>query len=319
MNQLVQISSYTKNRPRREKRPDWLRIKIATPERYRQVKDLVGRLNLNTVCQEARCPNIYECWGEHGTATLMILGDTCTRRCGFCAVATGKPKAIDPEEPQHVAEAVAAMGLRHAVITSVDRDDLKDGGAHHWAAVIEAVHALNPHTAVEVLTPDFRGVGDALDIVLTARPEIFSHNMETVPRMYRQARPGSSYDRSLALLADAASRRDRGLYGGRVKTSIMLGLSETAEEVHRTIRDIRNAGVEVLAIGQYLQPTPEHLPVDRFVTPEEFAAFKEFALGLGFMHCESGPLVRSSYHAHEHVGQPLREEGVELSSQLPGF
>jgi lipoic acid synthetase len=306
MTQLVQIGTYKKDRPQRAKRPDWLRIKLATPERYRQVKNLVDRLNLNTVCQEAHCPNIYECWGEHGTATLMILGDTCTRRCGFCAIATGKPKAIDPEEPRHVAEAVAAMGLRHAVITSVDRDDLSDGGAHHWAAVIEAVHQLNPHTGVEVLTPDFRGVADALDIVLAARPEIFSHNMETVPRMYRQARPGSAYERSLKLLADAASRRDRGEYAGRTKTSIMVGLGETSEEVRSTIRDIRDAGVEVLAIGQYLQPSPEHLEVDRFVTPEEFAEFKEYALGLGFMHCESWPLVRSSYHAHEHVGQPLR-------------
>lgn len=313
MSQLVQIGSYKKDRPARTKRPDWLRIKIATPERYRQVKNLVDRLNLNTVCQEARCPNIYECWGEHGTATLMILGDTCTRRCGFCAVATGKPKAIDPEEPKHVAEAVAAMGLRHAVITSVDRDDLSDGGARHWAAVIEAVHELNPQTGVEVLTPDFRGVADALDLVLAARPEIFSHNMETVPRMYRQARPGSAYDRSLRLLADAAGRRDRGEYDGRIKTSIMLGLSETPEEVRSTVRDIRDAGVEVLAVGQYLQPSPEHLPVDRFVPPDEFAELKEYALELGFMHCESGPLVRSSYHAHEHVGQPLREEGAVLA------
>jgi len=311
MTQLVQIGSYKKSRPPRSKRPDWLRIKIATPERYRQVKNLVDRLNLNTVCQEAHCPNIYECWGEHGTATLMILGDTCTRRCGFCAVATGKPKPIDPEEPRHVAEAVAAMGLRHAVITSVDRDDLSDGGAHHWAAVIEAVHQLNPNTGVEVLTPDFRGVADALDIVLAARPEIFSHNMETVPRMYRQARPGSAYERSLELLTAAAARRHRGEYEGRIKTSIMVGLGETPEEVRRTIRDIRDAGVEVLAIGQYLQPSPEHLPVDRFVPPEEFAEFKEYALELGFSHCESGPLVRSSYHAHEHVGRELRAPAAQ--------
>lgn len=310
---LVQIGGRSKGSDdsavessKRQRRPDWLRIRIATPERYRKVKQLVDKLNLHTVCQEARCPNIYECWGEHGTATFMILGEICTRRCGFCAVATGKPGPVDVQEPEHVAEAVSVMGLRHAVITSVDRDDLADGGAAHWAAVIEAVHAANPETAVEVLTPDFRGVDDALDIVLGARPEIFSHNMETVPRMYRQARPGSRYERSLDLLADAAGRRDRGEYGGRVKTGIMVGLGETQDEVHGTLRDIRSAGVEVLTIGQYLQPSRQHLPVDRFVTPEEFADYRRFALELGFLHCESGPLVRSSYHAHEHVGQPLR-------------
>ena len=290
----------------RAKRPDWLRVRIATPERYRQVQSLVSRLNLNTVCQQARCPNIYECWGEHGTATLMILGDVCTRRCGFCAVATGRPRAVDPEEPRHVAEAVSVMGLKHAVLTSVDRDDLDDGGARHWAEVIEAVHEANPSTAVEVLTPDFRAVPDALEIVLGARPEIFSHNMETVPRLYRQARPGSRYERSLALLADAASWRDRGDYRGRIKTGIMVGIGETAGEVRATLADIRSAGVEVLTIGQYLQPSRDHLPVDRFVTPEEFVELREHALELGFLHCESGPLVRSSYHAHEHVPAGLR-------------
>ena len=305
MERLVQIGKRTAGAAR-ARRPDWLRIRIATPERYRQVKSLVSRLRLNTVCQEARCPNIYECWGEHGTATFMILGEICTRRCGFCAVATGKPQAVDAEEPEHVAEAVEAMGLRHAVITSVDRDDLEDGGAGHWAAVIEAVHARSPQTAVEVLTPDFRGVPDALDVVLTAEPEIFSHNMETVPRLYREARPGSRYERSLELLADAATRRDRDDYGGRIKTGIMVGLGETMDEVHGTLADIRGAGVEVLTIGQYLQPTAAHLPVDRFVTPEEFAELRAHALELGFLHCESGPLVRSSYHAHEHVPAELR-------------
>jgi lipoyl synthase len=310
MEQLVQIA---RTRP---KRPDWLRVRIATPERYRQVKSLVSRLSLNTVCQEARCPNIYECWGEHGTATLMILGEVCTRRCGFCAVATGKPQAVDADEPAHVAEAVEVMGLKHAVITSVDRDDLPDGGARHWAAVIEAVHARNPGTAAEVLTPDFRGVPDALDVVLAARPEIFSHNMETVPRLYRQARPGSRYERSLKLLADAAARRDRADYAGRVKTGIMVGLGETMAEVHATLADIRGAGVEVLTIGQYLQPTAEHLPVDRFVTPEEFAELRAHALELGFLHCEAGPLVRSSYHAHEHVPAPARRAARPMSQAV---
>ncbi len=314
MSELIQIGAGRQDTPghqrsaeARAKRPDWLRIRIATPKRYRKVKQMVDRLSLNTVCQEARCPNIYECWGEHGTATLMILGDICTRRCGFCAVATGKPRAVDANEPAHVAEAVEVMNLRHVVITSVDRDDLKDGGAHHWASVIEAIHTRCPSANVEVLTPDFRGVPDALDIVLAARPAIFSHNMETVPRLYREARPGSRYERSLELLAEAARRRDSGAYDGVIKTSVMVGIGETEDELYATIRDIRAAGVDVLAIGQYLQPTRDHLPVDRFVPPETFAAYREFALSLGFRHCEAGPLVRSSYHAHEHVGAPLRE------------
>jgi len=286
----------------RRPRPEWLRVKLATPASYHRVRHLVASLNLHTVCQEARCPNIYECWGEHGTATFMILGDVCTRRCGFCAVTSGRPQAgVDADEPEHVAQAVATMGLAHAVLTSVDRDDLADGGAAHWAQVVRAVHARNPATAVEVLTPDFRGVPDALDVVLAAAPEVFSHNVETVPRLYRRARPGSRYDRSLALLAEAARRRDEGRYAGRVKTGIMVGLGESSPEVRKTIEDIRAAGVEVLTIGQYLQPTSRHLPVERYVHPDEFAAFREHALALGFAHCESGPLVRSSYHAHEHV------------------
>jgi len=300
----VQIGK-AKGTVRRAARPEWLRIKLATPAEYHRVKKLVDGLHLNTVCQEARCPNIYECWGQHGTATFMILGDTCTRRCGFCAVHSGRPPAgPDPDEPRHVAEAVAGMDLQHAVITSVDRDDLPDGGAHHWAAVIEAVHDLRPECAVEVLTPDFRGVDDALDVVLGARPEVFSHNVETVPRIYRQARPGSRYERTLALLADASRRRDSGDYAGRVKTGMMLGIGETRDEIRALLRDVRDTGVEILTIGQYLQPTPDHLPVDRWVTPEEFAEHRDYALSLGFAHCESGPLVRSSYHAHEHVGTP---------------
>lgn len=287
---------------RRSGRPDWLRIRLATPASYHRVRELVDGLRLHTVCQEARCPNIYECWGEHGTATFMILGDVCTRRCGFCAVTSGRPApGVDPREPERLAEAVAVMGLRHAVVTSVDRDDLPDGGAGHFAEVIAAVHRRNPGCAVEVLTPDFRGVPGALDVVLGAAPEVFSHNVETVPRLYRRARPGSRYERSLALLAEAARRRHRGAYAGRVKTGIMVGLGELPEEVHATLADIRGAGVEILTIGQYLQPTSQHLPVDRWVHPEEFAAWRGLALSLGFTHCESGPLVRSSYHAHEHV------------------
>jgi lipoyl synthase len=297
---LVQIGRDADQPAPREGRPEWLRIRLATPSSYHRVRSLVERLNLHTVCQEARCPNIYECWGEHGTATFMILGDICTRRCGFCAVTSGRPQAgVDAGEPVHVAEAVAAMGLRHAVITSVDRDDLPDGGARHWARVVAAVHERNPGCAVEVLTPDFRGVPDALDVVLGAAPEVFSHNMETVPRLYRLARPGSRYDRSLALLAEAARRRGAGKFQGRIKTGIMLGLGETPGEIRSTITDIRNAGVEILTLGQYLQPTSKHLPVDRWVHPDEFASHRQFALSLGFGHCQAGPLVRSSYHAHE--------------------
>jgi lipoyl synthase len=303
---LVQIGKAPPT-PRREGRPEWLRIKLQTPEAYHRVKSLVENLSLHTVCQEARCPNIYECWGEHGTATLMILGEICTRRCGFCAVTSGRPRpGVDASEPEHVAQAVEAMGLRHAVITSVDRDDLPDGGARHWANVVRAVHARVPACAVEVLTPDFRGVPDALDIVLAAQPEVFSHNVETVPRMYRKARPGSRYERSLELLAEAARRRDHGEYAtrvglGRTKTGIMIGIGEEPHEIRATLRDIRSTGTEILTIGQYLQPTSKHLPVDRFVHPDEFAEHQTYALELGFAHCQSGPLVRSSYHAHEHV------------------
>lgn len=298
---LVQIGSSAPD-TLRQPRPEWLRIRLSTPPRFHQVRRLVEDLSLNTVCQEARCPNIYECWGEHGTATFMILGDICTRRCGFCAVTSGRPEpGVDAEEPRKVAEAVRAMGIRHAVITSVDRDDLPDGGARHFAHVTAAIRQANPGTAVELLTPDFRGVPEALDVVLGAGPEVFSHNMETVPRLYRSARPGSRYSRSLELLADCSRRRDAGEYPGRVKTGIMIGIGETPAEVSETLREIRGAGVEILTIGQYLQPTTDHLPVDRWVHPDEFAGYREEALQLGFSHCESGPLVRSSYHAHEAV------------------
>jgi lipoic acid synthetase len=323
---LIQIGTSSPNpqkpaatqSPRRGSgRPEWLRIRLSTPAQYHEVNRLVEKLNLNTVCKEARCPNIYECWGQHGTATFMILGEICTRRCGFCAVTSGRPNpGVDAEEPQHVAEAVKVMGLKHAVITSVDRDDLPDGGARHWAAVIEAIHRETT-AAVEVLTPDFRGVSDALDIVLAPQPEVFSHNMETVPRMYRKARPGSRYERSLEVLADASRRRDAGEYHGRVKTGIMLGLGETPEEVHGTLRDIRAAGVEVMTLGQYLQPTAQHLPVDRWVTPEEFGEYRQYALEIGFTYCESGPLVRSSYHAHEHVPDSSAQ-GVGKSQRVVG-
>ena len=289
----------------RPTRPEWLRVRLASGETYRNyagLRTMMGELGLNTVCEEARCPNIHECWGAHRTATFMILGDTCTRRCGFCAVKSGRPPlGPDHGEPARVAEAVARLGLRHAVITSVDRDDLADGGAGHFARVIQAIHEKVPGCAVEVLTPDFKGSPEAAGIVLDASPEVFSHNMETVERLYRIARPGSRYAVSLDLLREAARRKAERGEAYRVKTGIMVGLGETRTEVLETMRDILGAGVEVLTVGQYLQPTPGHLPVARFVPPEEFAGIRAEGLALGFLHVESGPLVRSSYHAHEHV------------------
>ncbi|HEX6853013.1 MAG TPA: lipoyl synthase [Candidatus Polarisedimenticolaceae bacterium] len=288
----------------RPKRPEWLKIQLRTDEKFRELRGMVDELRLNTVCVEARCPNIYECWNA-GTATFMILGDTCTRFCGFCNVNSGKPVAgTDRGEPVRVAHAVARLKLKHAVITSVDRDDLPDGGADHFRQVIEAIRAKLPTCAVEVLTPDFKNKDGALDVVLSARPEVFAHNVETVPRLYKTARKGSSYRGSLGVLEAAAKRRDADLAGMRVKSSIMVGLGERDEEVLETLRDLRAAGVDVATIGQYLRPTHKHLPVDRFVTPEQFAAFRDAGMGMGFLHVESGPLVRSSYHAERHRPDP---------------
>lgn len=261
---------------------------------------MVSELELNTVCTEARCPNIYECWNA-GTATFMILGETCTRRCGFCNVNSGRPApGVDPAEPRHVGEAVARLALRHAVITSVDRDDLDDGGAAHFRDVIQSIRRQVPGCAVEVLTPDFKGKAGALETVLDAAPEVFAHNVETVPRLYRSARPGSKYAGSVEVLARAAAHRDRVGSDMRVKSSLMLGLGERDEEVLEVLRDLRSANVDVATLGQYLQPTKDHLPVDRFVTPERFDAFRDEGMALGFLHVESGPLVRSSYHAERH-------------------
>jgi lipoic acid synthetase len=287
-----------------ERRPKWLKVRLRTDEKFRRMRSMVSELELNTVCTEARCPNIYECWNA-GTATFMILGDTCTRRCGFCSVISGRPNpGVDPREPRHVAQAVARLGLRHAVITSVDRDDLPDGGAEHFRQVIVAIRERNPGCAVEVLTPDFKNKAGALDTVLGARPEVFAHNVETVRRLYRSVRPGSHYRVSVGLLADAARRRDREGSSMRVKTSLMLGLGERNEEVLETMRDLRAVGVEVVTLGQYLQPTKSHLAVERFVPPTEFETLREQGMALGFLHVESGPLVRSSYHAERHRPDP---------------
>ena len=290
--------------PASPRRPDWLKIRLRTDGAFQRVRSMVGELRLNTVCTEARCPNIYECWSA-GTATFMILGDTCTRRCGFCSVHSGLPRpGVDRDEPAHVAEAVERLGLRHAVITSVDRDDLPDGGAGHFRDVLRAIRERVPGCAVEVLTPDFKNKSGALEIVLEGRPEVFAHNVETVPRLYRTVRPGSRYSGSLGLLAAAARARDAERSQLRVKSSVMLGLGETDDEVLDVLRDLRRAGVDVVTLGQYLQPTREHLPVERFVHPDAFDALGDAGRGMGFLHVEAGPLVRSSYHAERHRPDP---------------
>jgi lipoic acid synthetase len=286
------------------RRPDWLKVRLRTDANFTRLRSMVSELRLNTVCTEARCPNIYECWNA-GTATFMILGDTCTRRCGFCSVHSGRPEpGVDPDEPRNVAEAVARLRLRHAVITSVDRDDLPDGGAEHFRRVAAAIRERLPACAVEVLTPDFKHKRGALATVLAARPDVFAHNVETVPRLYRVARPGSRYSTSLELLARAARRRDDEGATRRVKSSLMLGLGESDDEVRDVLRDLADAGVDVATLGQYLQPTKEHLPVERFVRPEEFETLREAGMEAGLLHVEAGPLVRSSYHAERHRPDP---------------
>jgi lipoyl synthase len=299
-------------------KPPWIRIRLRTGEEYQEVRSLMRGLRLNTVCEEARCPNIYECWGDR-TATFMILGDVCTRSCGFCAVTTGRPSpGVDAAEPAHLAEAVERLGLDHVVITSVDRDDLADGGAGHFAAVIRAVRERRPACDVEVLTPDFRGVPDAAAIVLAAGPAVFSHNVETVPRLYRSARPGSRFDRSLALLAEAAGAR-AGAARPLIKTGLMVGLGETREELLETFAAVRRAGVEILTLGQYLRPTLRHLPVVRYYHPDEFTSLAGEARGLGFRHVEAGPLVRSSYHAKRHTREAAPGAGpAPAAAPAPG-
>jgi lipoic acid synthetase len=278
-----------------ERRPPWLTVKLPMGEGYSRIKGIMRGLELNTVCEEARCPNIAECWG-HGTATFMILGDVCTRACAFCAVKSGKRGGdIDADEPRRVAEAVAGMGLRHAVVTSVDRDDLRDGGAGIFAATIDAIHEHAPGTTVEVLTPDFQGDHDAAATVMRARPEIFNHNVETIRRLYRRVRPKADLTRSLELLRAAKQLEPR----SRSKSGLMVGLGEEMHEVKQLLDEMREHDVEIVTIGQYLRPSLKHHPLIRYWHPDEFAELKEYGLGLGFAHVESGPLVRSSYHAHE--------------------
>jgi len=278
----------------REPKPAWLKVRAPGSPNYVRLKGIMRDLKLNTVCEDARCPNIGECW-HHGTATFMILGDVCTRACAYCAVAHGKPTELDTAEPARVAEAVAQMALRFAVITSVDRDDLADGGASIFADTIRAVRARVPSCRVEVLIPDFQGIESSLRTVLDASPDVLNHNIETVPRLYRMARSGGRYPRSLELLD--RSRRYRPDIA--TKTGIMVGLGETVEEIVTVFDDLREAGVSILTIGQYLRPSPKHAKMHRYYHPDEFAALKTTAMQKGFVHVESGPLVRSSYHAHE--------------------
>jgi lipoic acid synthetase len=280
--------------PQRQPRPDWLKVKVPLGERFSNLKTLVEGQNLHTVCEEARCPNVAECWNA-GTATFMILGDICTRSCGFCAVKTGRPESLDLEEPHRVAEAIRLMGVRHAVITSVNRDELPDGGAALFGETIRLARQVSPSLKIEVLIPDFKGVWWALDIVIAARPDILNHNMETVARLYSRVRPQATYERSLELLKRA---KDAGMV---TKSGVMLGLGETVEEVLEVMRDLRASEGDILTLGQYLQPTKEHLPVDRYVHPDEFRWLKGKGLEMGFRHVESGPLVRSSYHAEGQV------------------
>ena len=289
--QLVQIQL---GPPVRQPKPAWLKAKAPVGENFHNLKKLARSLGLHTVCESAQCPNIGECW-NHRTATFMLLGDICTRRCGFCAVPKGKPGPIDTDEPRRVAAAVASLGLKHAVVTSVNRDDDNLGGARIFAETIRQIREVSPECRVEVLIPDFQGLDDALKIVLDARPDVLNHNIETVPRLYRPVRSGARYERTLRLLENAKKFSP----GMITKSGVMVGLGETITELVDVFRDLGSRAVDILTVGQYLRPSRDHLPIARFYTPDEFGYLKQEALRFGFRHVESGPLVRSSYHAHE--------------------
>lgn len=276
------------------KKPTWLKVKLPTGEEYTKVREIVSEHKLHTICQSGNCPNMGECWGA-GTATFMILGNICTRSCGFCSVATGKPEAVDPFEPLRVAKSVKLMGIKHCVVTCVDRDDLADGGAEIWVQTIRKIRELSPSTTMETLIGDFQGKWENLQLVINEAPEIISHNLETVRRLTKQVRVQARYDRSLEALKKVS---DAGI---STKSGIMLGLGEKKEEILDAMEDLRKSGVSILTLGQYLQPTKEHLPVIDFITPETFSEYKETGLKMGFRYVESGPLVRSSYHAEKHL------------------
>ena len=289
MSNITPIQKTPSGLPRK---PEWIRAKVPNSRAFFETKRLMREKNLYTVCEEAACPNIGECWSKKH-ATVMILGDTCTRACAFCNVLTGRPRPVDPLEPEHTAQAVAAMGLTHVVITSVDRDDLPDGGAMQFVKVIRRIRELNPETTIEILTPDFRNKAGALEMVVEARPDVFNHNLETVPRLYPTIRPGTRYYHSLRLL-DRVKQLDPSIF---TKSGLMVGLGEEKREVYQVMDDMRSAEVDFLTIGQYLQPTPRHAPIDRYVPPAEFADYKAMARGKGFLMVSASPLTRSSYHA----------------------
>ncbi|MEX0312961.1 MAG: lipoyl synthase [Allomuricauda sp.] len=276
-------------------KPKWLRVKLPTGKKYTQLRGLVDKYDLHTICTSGSCPNMGECWGE-GTATFMILGNICTRSCGFCGVKTGRPESVDWAEPEKVARSIKIMGIKHAVVTSVDRDDLKDMGSIIWAETVKAIRRMNPETTLETLIPDFQGIETHLDRILEAAPEVISHNMETVKRLTREVRIQAKYERSLSVL-DYLKKNG----ANRTKSGIMLGLGEMEEEVIQTMQDLRNVDVDVVTIGQYLQPSKKHLPVKEFILPEQFKKYEEIGLEMGFRHVESGALVRSSYKAHKHI------------------
>ena len=280
---------------KRTEKPKWIRVKLPTGKKYTELRNLVDKYDLHTICTSGSCPNMGECWSE-GTATFMILGNICTRSCGFCGVQTGRPNSVDWDEPDKVARSIKLMQIKHAVITSVDRDDLKDMGSILWAETVNAIRRLNPNTTLETLIPDFQGNKRNLDRIIEVAPEVVSHNIETVRRLTRQVRVQAKYDQSLEVLRYLKEKGIR-----RTKSGIMLGLGEAREEVMQSLQDLREHLVDVVTIGQYLQPSKKHLPVSRFVSPEEFKEYETFALGLGFRHVESSPLVRSSYRAHKHI------------------
>ncbi|MEO8944099.1 MAG: lipoyl synthase [Ginsengibacter sp.] len=293
----------------RPKKPNWLRVKLPIGEDYKHVRQIVDTHKLHTICESGNCPNMGECWGE-GTATFMILGNICTRSCGFCAVATGRPLAVDWQEPKRVAEAIHLMKVKHAVITSVDRDELKDGGSIIWYHTIKAIRELNPETTLETLIPDFKGQEENIQRIIDAAPDVVSHNIETVERLTRHVRIQAKYWRSMETLRFLKKN------GMRTKSGIMLGLGETKEEVIQTMQDLKDNNVDVITIGQYLQPTPKHLPVVRYVHPSEFAEFREIGYQIGLDYVESGPLVRSSYHSDRHVHPGLGRKSWEKANEL---
>lgn len=289
------MTTETLTSPKRTRKPKWLRVKLPTGEKYTNLRKIVDKYDLHTICTSGSCPNMGECWSE-GTATFMILGNTCTRSCGFCGVKTGRPDTIEWDEPEKVARSIKLMGIDHAVVTSVDRDDLKDMGSIIWAETVQAIRRMNPKTTLETLIPDFQGVERNIDRIIEVNPEVVSHNVETVRRLTREVRVQAKYDRSLGVLRYL---KENGI--NRTKSGIMLGLGEKEEEVIQTLKDLRENKVDVVTIGQYLQPSKQHLPVKQFVTPDQFAKYREIGLDLGFRHVESSALVRSSYKAKKHL------------------